>query len=85
VAIGFVTFGIGWLVWALILFGRGQTPGKLLGMRTLRLVPAALAWCQARARHGSRGRHESVTRLSQAVGPAGWAVLGSRMRLGSHE
>jgi uncharacterized RDD family membrane protein YckC len=36
VAIGFVTLGIGWLIWALIVFARGQTPGKqLLGMRTL--------------------------------------------------
>jgi uncharacterized RDD family membrane protein YckC len=29
-----VTLGIGWLVWALIVYGRGQTPAKqLLGMR----------------------------------------------------
>ena len=31
-----VTLGIGWLIWALIIFGRGQTPAKqLLGMRTV--------------------------------------------------
>src|SRR5690348_8812519 len=29
-----VTLGIGWLIWALIVFGKGQTPAKqLLGMR----------------------------------------------------
>lgn len=31
-----VTLGIGWLVWALIVFGRGQTPAKqLLDMRVM--------------------------------------------------
>ncbi len=33
-----VTLGIGYLVWSLIVFGRGQTPGKqLLGMRCVNL------------------------------------------------
>ena len=33
-ALYFVTFGIGWLIWALIVWGQGQTPGKqLLKMR----------------------------------------------------
>ena len=33
-----VTLGIGWLVWAFIVFGRGQTPAKqLLGMRVVQL------------------------------------------------
>lgn len=31
-----VTLGIGWLIWALIIFGRGQTPAKqLLDMRVM--------------------------------------------------
>ena len=31
-----VTFGIGWFIWALILWGKGQTPGKnLLKIRVL--------------------------------------------------
>jgi uncharacterized RDD family membrane protein YckC len=33
-AMYFVTFGIGWLIWSLIVWGQGQTPGKqLLKMR----------------------------------------------------
>jgi uncharacterized RDD family membrane protein YckC len=33
-ALYFVTFGIGWLIWSLIVWGQGQTPGKqLLKMR----------------------------------------------------
>lgn len=32
------TLGVGWLVWALIVFSRGQTPAKqLLGMRVVRI------------------------------------------------
>lgn len=32
------TLGIGWLIWALIVFARGQTPAKhLLGMKVVRL------------------------------------------------
>lgn len=31
-----VTLGIGWLIWSLVVWGRGQTPGKqLLGMRCI--------------------------------------------------
>ena len=30
-----VTFGIGWLIWSLVVWGQGQTPGKqILKMRT---------------------------------------------------
>jgi hypothetical protein len=33
-ALYFVTFGIGWFIWSLIVWGQGQTPGKqLLKMR----------------------------------------------------
>ena len=33
-ALNFVTFGIGWFIWSLIVWGQGQTPGKqLLRMR----------------------------------------------------
>jgi len=33
-----VTLGIGYLIWALVLYGRGQTPAKqLLGMRVVKL------------------------------------------------
>jgi Na+/phosphate symporter len=33
-ALNFVTFGIGWFIWSLIIWGQGQTPGKqLLKMR----------------------------------------------------
>lgn len=33
-ALNFVTFGIGWFIWSLIVWGQGQTPGKqLLKMR----------------------------------------------------
>ena len=32
--LNFVTFGIGWFIWSLIVWGQGQTPGKqLLKMR----------------------------------------------------
>jgi uncharacterized RDD family membrane protein YckC len=43
-----VTLGIGYLVWTLIVFGRGQTPGKqLLGMRTIKVRQARRAsWGQ---------------------------------------
>jgi len=33
-----VTLGIGWLIWALVVFGRGQTPAKqVLKMRVVTL------------------------------------------------
>jgi RDD family len=33
-----VTLGIGWLIWAFVVFGRGQTPAKqMLGMRVVTL------------------------------------------------
>lgn len=33
-ALHFVTFGIGWFIWSLVVWGQGQTPGKqLLKMR----------------------------------------------------
>jgi hypothetical protein len=33
-ALNFVTFGIGWFIWSLVVWGQGQTPGKqLLKMR----------------------------------------------------
>lgn len=33
-----VTLGIGWLIWSLVVWSKGQTPGKsLLGMRCVRL------------------------------------------------
>ena len=33
-ALDFVTFGIGWFIWSMIVWGQGQTPGKqLLKMR----------------------------------------------------
>lgn len=33
-ALNFVTFGIGWFIWSMIVWGQGQTPGKqLLKMR----------------------------------------------------
>lgn len=39
-----VTLFIGWLIWALIVFGRGQTPGKqILNMRTIHLPTASVA------------------------------------------
>lgn len=35
-ALVIVTLGIGWLIWTLIILGRGQTPGKqLLNMRVV--------------------------------------------------
>jgi uncharacterized RDD family membrane protein YckC len=38
------TLGIGWLIWSLIIFGRGQTPAKqVLGMRVLKLDTGARA------------------------------------------
>lgn len=44
----FVTLFIGWLIWAAIVFARGQTPAKqLLGMRVVRLerrAPARWGW-----------------------------------------
>ena len=34
-----LTLGIGWLIWCVIVWGRGQTPAKqLLGMRCVHLV-----------------------------------------------
>jgi uncharacterized RDD family membrane protein YckC len=39
-----VTLGVGWFVWALIVWGYGQTPGKqVLGMRTVNLRAGARA------------------------------------------
>jgi uncharacterized RDD family membrane protein YckC len=33
-ALNFVTFGIGWFIWSMVVWGQGQTPGKqLLKMR----------------------------------------------------
>ena len=35
-ALVFVTFGIGWIIWTLVLWGEGQTPAKqILKMRTI--------------------------------------------------
>ena len=35
-ALIFVTFGIGWIIWTLVLWGEGQTPAKqILKMRTI--------------------------------------------------
>ena len=35
-ALCFVTFGIGWIIWALVIWGEGQTPAKqILKMRTI--------------------------------------------------
>ena len=35
-ALCFVTFGIGWMIWALVIWGEGQTPAKqILKMRTI--------------------------------------------------
>ena len=35
-ALFFVTFGIGWTIWALVIWGEGQTPAKqILKMRTI--------------------------------------------------
>jgi uncharacterized RDD family membrane protein YckC len=35
-ALCFVTFGIGWIIWTLVLWGEGQTPAKqILKMRTI--------------------------------------------------
>ena len=46
--LGFVTLGIGWIIWALMIVGRGQTPAKsLLGLRvisTATLRPVGFAW-----------------------------------------
>jgi hypothetical protein len=40
----FVTLAIGYVIWMLIVFGRGQTPGKqLLGMRTIKMRTNARA------------------------------------------
>lgn len=39
-----VTLIIGWLIWSLIVWGRGQTPGKqILGMRCVKLRDAEKA------------------------------------------
>ena len=39
-----VTLGIGWLVWSLIIWSKGQSPGKaLLGMRCVRTDTGRLA------------------------------------------
>jgi uncharacterized RDD family membrane protein YckC len=39
-----VTLGIGWLIWALVVFSRGQTPAKqILGMRAVKLRTGARA------------------------------------------
>jgi len=36
ILLAIVTLGIGWLIWALIILGRGQTPAKqILGMRAV--------------------------------------------------
>lgn len=36
IVLGIVTFGIGWLIWAALIVGRGQTPAKsLLGQRVI--------------------------------------------------
>jgi uncharacterized RDD family membrane protein YckC len=36
-----ITLGIGWLIWSITLWPKGQTPAKkLMGMRTLRLADA---------------------------------------------
>ena len=35
-ALCFVTFGLGWIIWALVIWGEGQTPAKqILKMRTI--------------------------------------------------
>jgi uncharacterized RDD family membrane protein YckC len=42
--LAFVTLVIGWVVWSLIVYGRGQTPAKqLLGMRYVTLGTARRA------------------------------------------
>jgi uncharacterized RDD family membrane protein YckC len=39
-----VTFGIGWLVWSLIVWGRGQTPGmQILQIRAVKLTTGQTA------------------------------------------
>jgi uncharacterized RDD family membrane protein YckC len=39
-----VTLGIGWIIWSLIVWGRGQTPAKqVLGMRVIRPATAETA------------------------------------------
>lgn len=39
-----VTLGVGYIVWALIAFDRGQTPGKqVLGMRVIKLTDGKVA------------------------------------------
>ena len=47
-----VTLGIGWLIWSLIVYSRGQTPAKqVLGLRVIRLEgrrAAGLGWMALR-------------------------------------
>lgn len=41
----FVTLGIGWIIWALIVFANGQTPGKaLVGIRAIKVSGAPCGW-----------------------------------------
>ena len=43
--IAIFTLFIGWLIWALIVFGNGQTPGKaLLGIRAIKVSGAPADW-----------------------------------------
>jgi RDD family len=64
-----VTLFVGWLVWALIVFGRGQTPAKqLLGMRAIKLRTGMKAgW-------GTMFLREFVAKL--IIGFLAWFTLG---------
>lgn len=47
IGLGIVTLGIGWLIWWLIVAGRGQSPAKqILGMRVVRMAgeQASYSW-----------------------------------------
>ncbi|MDX6591870.1 MAG: hypothetical protein QOJ13_1066 [Gaiellales bacterium] len=61
-----VTLGVGWLVWALIVWGRGQSPAKqLLGMRVVKLRTAT------RATWGTMALRELILKPLIGVG-LGW-------------
>jgi len=63
------TCGIGYLIWSLIIFGNGQTPGKqLMGMRVVSIATAT------RASWGTMFLREFLAKL--AIGLfLGWLVL----------
>jgi uncharacterized RDD family membrane protein YckC len=64
-----ITLGIGWLIWALIVFANGQTPGKaLLGIRAIKVSGAPSTW-------GYTFLREFVIKFL-VIGVINWLTLG---------